>query len=172
MFTSTVPTPSITPPHEHTHPLSHTHTETTFYSLSVPLFTSSAQILPTKPFSCPFSLFFFITFLHLCAFINPCVPECHCLICLLNPLHHPLLSLLPPLAKLTCFPAAANGALYSCKLARGEKERERGGGGTTRKKKTAAALTAVSMVRLLTWQSAPPRPTFQTPFPLSLALTC
>ncbi len=54
---------------------------------------------------------------------------------------------------------------------RRERERERGGG-TTRNKKTAAALTAVSMGRLLTWQSAPPRPTFQTPFPLSLALTC
>lgn len=40
-------------------------------------------------------------------------------------------------------------------------------GGVAWKKKTAAALTAVSMVRLLTWQS-PPLPYAQNPLPPQL----
>lgn len=162
MFTSTAPTPSATIPiHTHTHKLS---------IAAVHLFPSAAYILPTKLFSSTFSVFFYRIPPFMCIY-KPTfglTPGRLCLICLLKPLHYPILWFLPPLAKPTCILAAANGALYSCKLARGGKLGEK----TAWREKTAAALTAVSMVRLLTWQSAPPPTlsnthihTLQTPFP-------
>lgn len=138
MFTSTVPTPSITPPHEHIHTPSHTHTETTFYSLSVPLFPSSAQILPTKHFSPPFSLFFY----HIPSFT-----------CIYKPMFGRLarvplsdLSLKPPSpSPSVTFTTSSQTYLYPCcckwstVLQQVGKRRKRGGGNGTEEENSSGS---------------------------------
>lgn len=88
-------------------------------------------------------------------------PECFCLICLLNVLHHPILSLLPPPAKRTCILVAANGALYSCKLARGGNR----GGGMEEENSSGSHCCLHGEAADL---AVPPLPYAQNPFPPQL----
>lgn len=134
MFTSPVPTPSITPPHAHTQKLS---------IVTVYLFFYSSRIFCLQN---PSHLLFLSLFFHIPSFMCVCKPmldlfsQCHCPVCLVNPLYHPFCwsSLVSVLLQLEhCTPAVWQ-----------EEE--------TWMKKTAAALCAVSMEKLLTWQSLLP----------------
>ena len=150
----------------------HTHTHT--HPLSIVSVYPCFPSLPTKILSPPPFLYHIPSFTCIYKPVLGLSPECRCLSCLLNTFHHPILSLLPPPAE----PSACvlKWSTVRLRVGRRRKKGRRKKKKTAWKKKTAAALTAVSMVRLLTWQSTPP-PSLPTHAPnpvspLSLALTC
>lgn len=129
MFTSTVPT------HSTTH--LHVHTETFLCSL-----------LPLNPsfFRYPF-FFFLIAFLNFMCVHNPSFGlSPHCSICLLKFLYCPVC----PISLATLLLQTEPCAPWGWREAEKDEENQHG------ERKAAAAPAAVSMVRLLTWQPAPP----------------
>lgn len=107
MFTNPVPTPSITPPHAHTQKLSIV-TGYLFFSPSHIFCLQNPPHLPFLSFS-----FHIPSFTCICEPMPDLLPQCHCLIYLVNPLYRPVCR-----SSLVSAPSQL-WAPYSCRLARG-----------------------------------------------------